>query len=188
MKSIMEEASSISKAVEKGWQKAGQPKEFSVKIFEEPQKNFLGITTKTAKIGVFFNETVNKTEPVKPKYTPTQKEFTPKETIKEPKGRRPLGGEIKKEEHEQQAVWTQAMITNVKDWLTQMLQLINASSTNFTIQVQHFSLRIQFDGPLLPNKDSERQLFACFATLVLQMLKYEYRRPLKGYKLIFIGC
>lgn len=54
MKSIMEEASSIAKAIEKGWQRAGKPQEFTVKVFEEPQKNFIGLTTKPAKIGLFF--------------------------------------------------------------------------------------------------------------------------------------
>ena len=56
MKSIMEEASTISKAIEKGLAKAGNPKEFSVKIYEEPERNFFGITTKPAKIGIFFDE------------------------------------------------------------------------------------------------------------------------------------
>lgn len=56
MKSIVEEASSISKAIEKGWVKAGSPKEFSVKIYEDAEKNFFGITTKPAKIGIFFEE------------------------------------------------------------------------------------------------------------------------------------
>ena len=44
MKSIMEEASSVAKAIEKGWQRAGKPQEFTVKVFEEPQKNFIGLT------------------------------------------------------------------------------------------------------------------------------------------------
>jgi len=56
MKSIMEEASSIAKAIEKGWDRAGKPQEFTVKVFEEAQKNFLGLTTKPAKIGLFFQE------------------------------------------------------------------------------------------------------------------------------------
>ena len=56
MKSIMEEASSIMKAIEKGWASAGQPKEFTIKVYEEPQKNFLGMTTRPAKIGIFFTE------------------------------------------------------------------------------------------------------------------------------------
>lgn len=54
MKSIIEEAPSILKAIEKAWARAGSPREFSVKIFEDSQRNFFGMTTKQAKVGVFF--------------------------------------------------------------------------------------------------------------------------------------
>jgi len=54
MKSIIEEAPSILKAIEKAWARAGNPVEFSVKIFEDAQKNFFGLTSKNAKVGVFF--------------------------------------------------------------------------------------------------------------------------------------
>jgi len=54
MKSIIEEASSILKAIEKAWARAGNPTEFSVKIFEDSQRNFFGMTSKNAKVGVFF--------------------------------------------------------------------------------------------------------------------------------------
>ncbi|MFI5333252.1 MAG: Jag N-terminal domain-containing protein [Candidatus Babeliales bacterium] len=64
MKSIMEEASSVIKAIEKGWVQAGKPQEFTIKVFEEATKNFLGITTKPAKIAIFFQESFTKsTEP-----------------------------------------------------------------------------------------------------------------------------
>jgi predicted RNA-binding protein Jag len=56
MKSIMEEASSVAKAIEKGWIQAGKPQEFTIKVFEESTKNFIGITTKPAKIAIFFQE------------------------------------------------------------------------------------------------------------------------------------
>lgn len=52
----MEEASSIFKAVENAWNRAGQPHDFSVKVFEEPQRNFFGMTVKSAKIALFFDE------------------------------------------------------------------------------------------------------------------------------------
>lgn len=54
MKSIVEEGSSIFKAIEKGWTRAGKPSHFSVKIFELPEKNFFGMTTKQAKVGIMF--------------------------------------------------------------------------------------------------------------------------------------
>ncbi len=57
MKSIMEEASSITKAIENAWNRAGQPQEFTVKILELPQTSFFGLkTSKSAKIALFFNE------------------------------------------------------------------------------------------------------------------------------------
>ena len=40
MKSIMEEASSIMEAIQKGWERAGKPQEFSVKVFEDAQTAF----------------------------------------------------------------------------------------------------------------------------------------------------
>ncbi|HSC25589.1 MAG TPA: hypothetical protein VLB80_05250 [Candidatus Babeliales bacterium] len=56
MKSIIEQASSIIKAIEKAWDQAGSPKEFSIKIFEKEERNFFGMTTKPAKIGIFFTD------------------------------------------------------------------------------------------------------------------------------------
>lgn len=62
MKSVIQEASSLIKAIEKGWEKAGKPREFTVRILEEAQRNFLGLTTKQAKVGIFFTETGSKQE------------------------------------------------------------------------------------------------------------------------------
>src|SRR5580700_10622371 len=56
MKSKIEEASSVIKAIEKGWIQAGKPQEFTIKVFEEATKNFIGMTVKPAKIAIFFQE------------------------------------------------------------------------------------------------------------------------------------
>lgn len=56
MKSIIEQASSIAKAVDKAWERAGKPADFSVKILELPESNFFGMNTKPAKIAVLFEE------------------------------------------------------------------------------------------------------------------------------------
>lgn len=57
MKSLIEEATSVEKAIEKAWARAGKPHTFSVKIFEEPETNFFGfLTKKSAKVGIFFDE------------------------------------------------------------------------------------------------------------------------------------
>lgn len=66
----MEEGSSIVKAVEKAWTRAGKPQEFSVKVFEESKRNFFGFTSRSAKIAIFFDE--RKTQ----QSSPTRKEHT----------------------------------------------------------------------------------------------------------------
>ncbi len=75
MKSIMEEASTVSKAIEQAWQRAGQPQEFSIKVLELPKTSFFGLkTSKSAKIAFFFNEaTVKIREP----QAATQKQIRP---------------------------------------------------------------------------------------------------------------
>ena len=56
MKSIIEQGASIGKAIQKAWDRAEQPKEFSVKVFEGPKRGFLGFNSKPAKVGIFFQE------------------------------------------------------------------------------------------------------------------------------------
>lgn len=58
MKSLMEEASTIAKALEKAWARAGNPREFTVKVLDKPEKNFFGFTTKSAKVAILFEEEV----------------------------------------------------------------------------------------------------------------------------------
>lgn len=56
MKSIIQEASSIAKAIEQGLEKAGNPRDFSIKILEYPEKNFFRLTTRSAKIALYWDE------------------------------------------------------------------------------------------------------------------------------------
>jgi predicted RNA-binding protein Jag len=77
MKSIIEQASSIMKAIEKAWNQAEQPKEFSIKIFEKEERNFFGMTTKPAKIGIFFGDKFIIHEKPQPKPRPEIKECRP---------------------------------------------------------------------------------------------------------------
>ena len=107
MKSIIEEASSIVKAIEAAWIRAEKPHEFSVKIFEEPEKNFFGMVTKSAKIALIFKNLEKKSsykdQPAPSKHKPaseqvftthstkesTRKEYTRPEpiTVREPVAR-----------------------------------------------------------------------------------------------------
>lgn len=57
MKSVIQESSSLGKAIDLAWTKAGCPAEFSVKILQKPERGFLGLTSTAAKIVMFFDET-----------------------------------------------------------------------------------------------------------------------------------
>lgn len=88
MKSLVEEASSITKAIEKAWIRAGQPQSFSVKIFETPEVGFLGFVKKSAKVGIFFEEPTP--ERTKKHYTrPTNKGTTRKPSEYKPRSNSP---------------------------------------------------------------------------------------------------
>lgn len=68
----MEEAASITKAIETAWARAGQPQEFSIKILEHPKTSFFGLkTAKSAKIAFFFDEATTKIKELPPKPTRT---------------------------------------------------------------------------------------------------------------------
>jgi predicted RNA-binding protein Jag len=55
MRSILQEASSIPKAIEKAWNEAGMPEEFTIKIFDSGEKNFLGFTKRPSVVSIVFD-------------------------------------------------------------------------------------------------------------------------------------
>jgi hypothetical protein len=213
MKSIIEEASSITKAIEKGWHKAGKPTEFSVKIFEEPQRNFIGMTIKSAKIGIFFNDNPQPKQPAPQKNKPQQAQ-KPAHKERPAQARRevpaqntqkaPLAHKEKFTRPQQdtqdapsshsaaptlatQPVWTEAMIEDIQIWLREALAYISVRPLNFTVEAQHFYLKINFSEPVFEDKNREKQLFSSLSVLLLQLLKNKNRRPLKGYKIILVS-
>jgi predicted RNA-binding protein Jag len=60
MKSIIHEASSLGKAIDQGWEKAGKPQEFTIRVLEEAERGFLGFTKRSAKVAIYFEEHVSK--------------------------------------------------------------------------------------------------------------------------------
>lgn len=222
MKSIMEEASSVIKAIEKGWTQAGQPKEFSIKVFEEPQKNFIGMTIKSAKIGIFFDDPAlsarmqessttkspkksRGVEPVRqqqPETPQQEKRAIPHKPKKEVVAQAPAPvtwqateketsqAEVIKQEVTQtkSPVWTEAMVQDIHSYMKDILAYVTIKPLAFTIEPHHFHLKLHFNESIFEDKAREKQLFVSLSTLLLQMLKYKYKRPLKGYKIVLVGA
>lgn len=54
MKSMLHEASSITKAIEKAWSDAGNPTEFTIKVLDAGKKNFFGLTKRPAIVSITY--------------------------------------------------------------------------------------------------------------------------------------
>jgi predicted RNA-binding protein Jag len=55
MKSMLHEASTVVKAIEKAWNESGNPREFTINIHEKGEKGFLGFSIKPAIVSITYN-------------------------------------------------------------------------------------------------------------------------------------
>src|SRR5258708_34816791 len=55
MKSMLHEASSVIKAIEKAWIESGKPLEFTINIHEVGEKNFFGFTKRPAIVSITYD-------------------------------------------------------------------------------------------------------------------------------------
>jgi predicted RNA-binding protein Jag len=54
MKSLLQEASSVERAISQAWESAGSPQEFSVKIHDLGKRGFLGFSSKPAVVSITY--------------------------------------------------------------------------------------------------------------------------------------
>lgn len=199
MKSIMEEASSVAKAIEKGWARAGKPQEFTVKVFEEAQKNFFGFTTKPAKIGLFFQEPAisnqSRHQKDRAQQSATKKYTSGSQTQNQPSRQpqarqaqnaqpRPTIERAPKPEHQGTTPWSPDLIQAAEEWVKDSLQLMNLSSVHFTTEADRYALKFSFNKPLMELSEKEKMLFRSWAYLIMQAVRQKFKRPLKGLKVI----
>ncbi len=55
MKSMLHEASSVAKAIEKAWAESGKPREFTINVLEPGVKNFFGFSKLPAIVSITFD-------------------------------------------------------------------------------------------------------------------------------------
>lgn len=184
MKSIIQEATSVIKAIEKAWYSAGQPKEFTIKVYEEPQKNFIGMTVKSAKIGIFFQEEIKKEErQIREPYKKKIKE-TPRAEQKTKKVAKPEEPAPSEPEFGKRVIWSDDMVQEAKNWIKQALAAMEKPNVRFSTDINNYYLRFVFDQPVAQTQEHERELFRSFSFLILQTLKRKFKRPLRGFKIV----
>jgi len=193
MKSIIEEASSISKAIENAWKRADQPSDFTVRVFEIPQKNIFGFTTKSAKIGIFFEE--NKKNIAEPKKKDRPKQIVPQPKEKQihqqntqprqqparaPAAKQPTNTTATDAHYEP---WNKEMVTYAQQWLDTLCKQL-AIASSFTIDPQKYLLKIEFDKAIFEQEEKNRAFFRNCAHLLMQSVRNTFKRPLKGFKIV----
>lgn len=181
MKSIMEEANSTIKAIEKAWNRADKPSEFSVKIFEQEEKNFFGMTNKQAKIGIFFKEEKLKTH----KYPPsreTKKNTSPNKELR----KQPKAIQISRTPHPRIEQWTEDMIKNAKEWVKKNLVFMSLPNVQFNTTVSNNYLTFYFNIPVISDSAKEKILFRSFAHLIMVSLRNRFKTDFKHLKVVLI--
>jgi len=202
MDSIVQEASSIAKAVEAAWEKAGKPQKFSIRVFEDAQKNFFGITIKPAKIAILFEKRDILKKALKQKdRQPSKKEAI---TIVKPE-KRPLIQRIEKPAakiekqpvpslQEQQTAqktprvfWTDEMVTIARNWMKVFLEKQGKQDISFTTEVKRYYLRFNFAKPVDQDQAKQKNLFRNVAYMIMQTVRNRMKKHFRYHKVV-ITC
>ncbi len=199
MKSMFQEASSIQKAVEKAWEGAGRPQEFSIKVLETEVKNFWGMTTKPAIVSISYNlkKTVKKRsfpkkrENVvdKPKQKKARVGFVSdvKENKKILKDVNPKAETRTKkpvpQKKEQPVAWNKDLINDATTWIKEMTGFM-VDNVNVDIKIDQRILNINLDKKILRDGDDEKLFFISLSHLLMQFLRKKHKRKFINYYLI----
>jgi hypothetical protein len=175
MKSIVEEASSIGKAIEEAWSRAGKPINFSVKIFEEARRNMFGLTVQSAKIGLFFDGKAGASTPYQP-----PKEQRQAALPREPQQQQPVATPQKPK----RIAWSSDMVDSAKEWIQQTLTIIGLPHIQFSVTVSGNLAKFSFPNYVTGKESSDRMLFSSFAHLMMTALRQKYKKSLHHVKIV----
>ncbi len=198
---MLQEASTVLKAIDKAWQEAGKPGEFTIKVLQVEEKNFFGFVKKSAIVSILYDprkQTVadqKKDRKSKPaaQSMPQRREHkgsntadesnrpSPKQsrsTITEPQAH---GADRSRESSrpvEERATWSDNYLADVGDWLRDMMRIMGVT-VPFTMTVDRQLLRIQFENAVIESADTERLLFVSLVSLLMQFLRRKYKSKLR---------
>jgi predicted RNA-binding protein Jag len=214
MKSMLQEGTSLAKAIEKAWESSGKPSEFIIKILETPQKNFLGFVKRPAVVSLTYDlkkpgvQTINNTknyykdqrnpvrtgpqQPVKQfdKFQQNRKDQKPdlRPDFRQDKNKQQTNLDqlrpLAEKPQIQDEQWTQEHISSASNYLKELTLLLTDNSVNFSTKADRKLLTFSLEKPLLDSPDEERPLLISFSFLIIQFLKKQYKKKFRGYQLI----
>ena len=188
MKSIMEQAASITKAIEKAWQRSGCPRNFSVKVLEPGKKNFFGFVSSPAKIAFIFDEkTIPQPEGAKKKERVKRSRSTDqrqKPTRPQQKNYEKPSAAKSAQRAPQQMGFDVEMVSAAKQWLERFMALTGHKQIAFRTDSKGNYIKFTFEKQLYEDIEKQRQLFRSCSYLMLQALRNSFKRKLRGCKII----
>jgi predicted RNA-binding protein Jag len=187
MKSIMEEASSISKAIDQAWQRAGNPMDFTIKILETPERNMFGLTVKSAKIAFFFDDyKASSTLHAKPAAPKEHKSSPPPLTPPERVVQKPRPLPAPPAAPMPRSHWDDEMVQIAQNWVQHALSKIGVADATFSTTVSSNGLTFRFKQSPTGNQMKDRLLFSSFAHLILTTLRQKFKKAFRHLKVILI--
>lgn len=173
MKSLLKEASSIMKAIEKAWSEAGKPDVFTIKVFAPEQRNIFGFVKHPATVSILYE----------PKRT-SEKPFVRNKGM-QAYATGAIGRVVtptRSTSKGEYAAWQPHFLMDISRWLKELLEFIGPRYT-FNLSEDRGLLKIEFSKPVIHELDYERMLFSSFAYLLMQFLKRKYRNKFRGLRL-----
>ncbi|MCF7800095.1 Jag N-terminal domain-containing protein [Candidatus Babeliales bacterium] len=205
MKLMLQEASSVIKAIEKVWENSGKPQEFSIKILEFGEKNFLGLTKKPAVISISYDPKKQQIE--SPSANLSTRSTAAKEIVKNKEKaaeQRPTSRPFNKEQrgrfgskdgyddggHQQTGrkdfqveAWNDDYVKDISAWISDILKIMNID-LKFNVKIENKILKVLIDKRILKEDEEEKMFFIGLSHLLMQFLKKKYKKKLKNYYLI----
>lgn len=214
MRSLLVQASSVEKAVDKAWINAGMPTEFSIKILDFGEKGFLGMTKKYSIVSIFYepqkqtslSQKQQQRPPRQKQQAPARRERTQRHDTRDQKQQAPRpkpkpkprqGAQDRQQERTNQTrpqARPQEKPQERIFWPEPLVESVTkwlkelttklSITTTFKAKTNRKALTITFDENVLEAQDAERLLFSSFSYLLMQFLKKEHKKKFQGYQLI----
>jgi predicted RNA-binding protein Jag len=197
MKSMLHEAATVAKAIEKAWTESGKPSEFTIKIHEMGEKNFLGFNKRPAIVSIIYDP--------RSQIAPSgdKKVIQPQQRQEryQQQGQRERGDQRRKQQQPADKrqpmvtrpvqeilpppveAWTQELVTDIEQGLKEIMAIMDIRIP-YATRVDRRALYIIFERGIFPTVDEDRQLFAGLSHLLVQFLKKKHKKKLRGYHLV----
>jgi len=195
MKSVFQEDSSVVKAIEKAWNVAGRPKDFTVKIIDFGKKGILGFAKKPAIISVTYS-------PKKQTVQPEIKEFKKDQVVERGQRRRVPPVQIRKREEikteEKRRIvknqkkethptklfaWSDELLKDISGWLKELFDIVRIKS-QFDLKINKKILNVSLAKSILRTKEEEKAFFIGVSYVLMQFLKKKYKKKFDGFHVI----